>query len=157
MDFYIVLYCIVLYCIVLYCIVLYWASLIAQLVKNPPATQETQLDSWVGKIHWRRDRLPTPVFLGFHCGSTGKESACSVGDLSLISGLGRAPGEGKGYPLQYSVLESSMDCIIHEVAKSWTQLSDFHFLYCIIYRKVNYIHSFHIYFISCKKEIDKGS
>ena len=59
-------------------------------------------DSWVGKICWRRDRLPTPVFLGFPCGSAGKESACNVEDLSSIPGLGRFPGEGKGYPLQYS-------------------------------------------------------
>ena len=42
---------------------------------------------WVGKIPWRTDRLPTPVFLGFHGGSDGKESSCSVGDLGLISGL----------------------------------------------------------------------
>ena len=48
------------------------ASLIAQLVKNPPAMQETQFNFWVGKIPWRRDRLPTPVFLGFPCGSAGK-------------------------------------------------------------------------------------
>ena len=48
-------------------------------------------------------------------------------DLGSIPGLGRAPGEGKGYPLQYSGLENSMDCIVHGVAKSRTQLSDFHF------------------------------
>ena len=63
----------------------------------------------VRKIPWRRDRLPTPVFLGFPCGSVGKESTCYAGDLGLIPGLGRSPGEGKGYPLQYSGLESSMD------------------------------------------------
>ena len=103
------------------------ASHIAQLVKNPPAMQETPGDSWIGKIHWRRDRLPTPAFLGFPCGSAGKESACNVGDLGLIPGLGRCPGEGKGYPLQYSGLENSMDCIVHGVTKSWTRLSDFHF------------------------------
>ena len=44
-----------------------------------------------------------------------------------VSGLGRSPGEGKGYPLQYSDLENSMDCIVHGVPKSWTQLNDFHF------------------------------
>ena len=49
-------------------------------------------------------------FLGFPCGSAGKESACNVGDLGLVPGLGRSPGEGKGYPLQYSGLENSMDC-----------------------------------------------
>ena len=56
----------------------------------------------------------------FPCGPAGKESACSAGDLGLIAGLGRSPGGGKGYPLQYSGLENSMDCIVHEVAKSRT-------------------------------------
>ena len=81
----------------------------AQLVKNLPAMQETQLDFWVREIHRRRDRLPTPVFLGFPYGSAGKESTCNVGDLGSVPGLGRSPGEGKGYPLQYSGLENSMD------------------------------------------------
>ena len=66
---------------------------------------------WVGKICWKRDRLPNPVFLGFPGGSAGKESACNVGDLDSIPGLGRSSGEGKGYPLQYFGLENSMDCI----------------------------------------------
>ena len=78
---------------------------------------------WVGKIPWRRDRLSTPVFLGFPCVSAGKESACNEGDLDSIPGLGRSPGEGIGYPLQYSGLENSMD---YTVTKGWTQLSDFH-------------------------------
>ena len=64
---------------------------------------------WVGKIRWRRDRLPTPVFLGFPDGSARKDSAFNLGGLGLILGLGRSPGEGKGYPLQYSGLENSMD------------------------------------------------
>ena len=66
-----------------------------------------------GKICWRRNRLPTPVFLGFPDGSAGKESACNVGDLDSIPGMGRCSGEGKGYPLQYSGLENSgcWDCI----------------------------------------------
>ena len=64
-----------------------------------------QFNSWVGKIHWRRDRLPTPVFLGCPCGSAGKESACSAGDL----GSGRSPGKGNGNPLQYSCLGDPMD------------------------------------------------
>ena len=76
-------------------LIIIWASLIAQLVKNPPVVQGTL----VGKIPWRRVRLPTSVFLDFPCGSAGKESACSVGDLGLIPELGRSPGEGKGYPL----------------------------------------------------------
>ena len=61
------------------------------------------------------------------CGSAGKESACNMGDLGSIPGLGRSPGEGKGYPLQYSGLENSMDYVVHDVAKSQTQLSNFHF------------------------------
>ena len=61
------------------------------------------------QICWRRDRLPTPVFLGFPSGSVGKESACNMGHLGLNPGLGRSPGEGKAYPLQYSGLESSME------------------------------------------------
>ena len=54
------------------------------------------------EIRWRRDRLPTPVFLGFPCDSAGKESACNAGDLGSILRLGKSPAEGKGYPLQYS-------------------------------------------------------
>ena len=102
------------------------APLIAQLVKNPPAMQE--FNSWVRKIRWRRDRLPMSVYFGFPCGSAGKKSAYNVEDLGSIPGLGWCPGEGRGYPLQYSGLENSMDCIVHGVSKSWTQLSDFHFL-----------------------------
>ena len=66
------------------------------------------------------DGLPTPVFLGFPFGSAGKESAYNAGDLGLIPGLGRSAGEGKGYPLQYSGLENSMDYIVHGVTKSRT-------------------------------------
>ena len=94
------------------------ASLISQWVKNPPAAQEPRFNSWVRKIPWRRNRLPTLVFLGFPCGSTGEEFACSVGDLGSISRLRRSPGEGKGYPLQYSSLENSIDCIVHGFAKT---------------------------------------
>jgi len=86
-----------------------WASLVAQLVKNPPAMQETQFDSWVEKIHWRRDRLPTPVFLSLPGGSTSRESAHNVGSNP---GLQISPEEGNGYPLQYSGLENSMDCTV---------------------------------------------
>ena len=107
------------------------ASLIAQLLRIPLQCRRPQFDSWIRKIHWRRDRLPILVFLGFSCGSTGKESTCNVGNLGLISGLGRSPGERKGYPLQHSSLENSKDCIVHGVAKSQTQLSNllsfFHF------------------------------
>ena len=57
---------------------------------------------------------------GFPDSSVGKESACNAGDLGSVRGLGRSPGEAKGYSLQYSGLENSMDCIVHGVAKSWT-------------------------------------
>ena len=65
-------------------------------------------------------------YKSFLRGSAGKESACSVGDLGSISGLGRSPGEGNGFPLQYSGLENCMDCVVHGVAKS--RMSDFHSL-----------------------------
>ena len=55
-------------------------------------------DSWVRKVCWRGDRLPTSVFLGFPCGSADEESACNVEDLGSIPGLGRSPGERNGYP-----------------------------------------------------------
>ena len=73
--------------------------------------------------------LPTPVFLGFPCGSAGEELACNAEYLGLIPGLGRYTGEGNSYPLQYSGLEDSVDCLNHGggVAKSWTRLSNFHF------------------------------
>ena len=87
------------------------------IIKSPQGCEEsnvterlsTHFDSWVGKIPWRRNRLPTPVFLGFPGGSDGKESACNTGDLSSVPGLGRSPGERKSYLLQYSGLENSMD------------------------------------------------
>ena len=88
------------------------ASLIAQLVRICLQCRRPWFDSWVGKIRWRRDRLPTPVFL--------------AADLGSIPGLGRSPGEEKGYPLQYSGLENSMDYIVHGVTKNRTWLSDFH-------------------------------
>ena len=90
----------------------FWASILAQLVKNLPAMQETPVQFLGQEDTWRRDRLPTPAFLGFPGGSAGKESAGNVGDLGWIPGLRRSPGEGNGYPLQYSGLENSMDCIV---------------------------------------------
>ena len=73
--------------------------------------QGAWFDPWVRKIHWRRDRLPTPVFLDFHGGSAAKESACNA-DLGSVPGLGRYPEEGKDYLLQYSGLENFMNCIV---------------------------------------------
>ena len=72
-----------------------------------------------------RQRFPQQCKKCFS-GSAGKESSCNAGDLGSIPGLGRSPGEGKGYPLQNSGLENSVDCIVHGVSKSWTGLSDFH-------------------------------
>ena len=69
--------------------------------------------------------------MGFPCGSAGKESACNAGDLGLIPGLRRSPGEGKDYPLQNSDLENSVNCIVHGVAKSRTLLSDVHFYFYV--------------------------
>ena len=89
------------------------------MVKNPPANAGDSEDT--GSIHGL-GRSPT----GGN-GNLCKESACNAGDLGSILRLGRCPGEGKGYPLQCSSLENSMDCIVHGVAKSRTQLSDFRF------------------------------
>ena len=72
--------------------------------------------------------------MGFPCGSAGKESTCNAGDLGSIPGLGRFPGKGRGYPLQYSGLENSRDYTVYGVAKSRTRLSNFH---C------------HLYFLGC--------
>ena len=88
--------------------------------------QETLVRFLGQEDSWRRDKLLTPVFLGFPGGSAGKEFTCNVGDLGSIPRLGRYPGEGKGYPLQYSGLENSMNYIVHGVPKSQTQLNDFH-------------------------------
>ena len=86
-----------------------WASLVAELVKNRPAMQETPVRVLGQQDPWRRDRLPTPVFLDLPGGSDSKESTCNVGDLGLIPGLGRFPGGGHGNPLQCSCLENPMD------------------------------------------------
>ena len=79
------------------------------MVRNPLQCRRPWFDSSVSKFPWRRDRIPTPVFLGFPGGSDGKESACNVKDLGLIPGLGRSLGLGRGghgNPLQYSCLEN---------------------------------------------------
>ena len=84
---------------------------------------------------------------GFLSGSAGKESDYNAGDLGSIPGLGRCPGEGKGYPLQYFALESSMDCTVHGVAKRWTQLSDFHFHLTGVHLWNEWIHSYFYPFV----------
>ena len=80
--------------------------------------QETPVQLLGREDPLEKDRLPTPVFLGFSCGLAGKESTCNAGYLDLIPGFGRSPGEGKGYPLKYSDLENSTDCIVHGVTES---------------------------------------
>ena len=105
-----------------------WASLIAQLVKNPPAMQETLVlflglsgrSPGEGKGYpFQYSGLKNSMDW-FPCGSPGKESTCNAGDPGLIPGLGRSPGEGTGYPFQYSGLKNSVDYIVHGVAKSQT-------------------------------------
>ena len=84
------------------------AAWISSLLKRfIPCWSKVQI--YLQLIHWRRGRLSAPLFLGFPCGSAGKESACHARDLGSIPRLGRSPGEGKGCPLQYSSLENSMD------------------------------------------------
>ena len=85
---------------------------------------DSKSEGCVFKSHWGQIG-----FLGFPGGSDSKESTCDVGDLDSIPGLGRSPGEGNGYPLQYSCLENSMDrgawqATVNGMAKFWTQLSD---------------------------------
>ena len=77
-------------------------SLVVQLIKNPPAIQETLVPFLSQEDPLEKDRLPTPVFLGFPSGSDSKKSACIAGNLGSAPGLGRSPGEGNDYPLQYS-------------------------------------------------------
>ena len=103
---------------------------------------------WVGKIPWRRARQPTPVFLGFPCGSAGKEYACNAGDLGLIPGLGRSPGEGKGYTLQYSGLENSMD---YTVANSQTWMRDFDCVHYVLAKLFHLLPRFVIAFLPRSK------
>ena len=105
---------------------MYKTSPIAQLVKNPLQCRRPQFDSWVGKIHWRRDRLPIPVFLGFPVVQLVKDPPAMW--ETCVRSLGWEDPLEKGvYPLQYAGLENSTNCIVHGVAKSWTPLSNFHF------------------------------
>ena len=91
-----------------------------QLSVKPAAIQQE------GKF-WHPLFTPSIPSMGFTDSSVGKEPTCNAGGPGSIPGLGKSPGEGKAYPLQCSGLENSMDCIVHGVAKSWTQLSNFHF------------------------------
>ena len=87
------------------------------------------------------------IHLDFLCGSAGKESACNVGDLGSIPGLGRSPGEGKGFPLQYSGLQNSKDCIVHGFQRVGPWLSKFHSIHFAYFKRHNtFLH------LSVKKE-----
>ena len=82
------------------------------MVARPPYTSALTLNKYLhGFLYGAK---------GFPCGSADKESACNVRDLGSIPGLGRSPGEGKGYAVQHSGLENSMDYIVHGVTKSQT-------------------------------------
>ena len=86
--------------------------------------QDRAFTPWLTAVHVVFPNSPSSATTygaacsGFPCGSAGKESPCNARDLGSIPGLGRSPGEGNDYPLVYSYLENSMDCIVHEVAKS---------------------------------------
>ena len=108
-----------------------------QLVKNLPAMWETWVPSlgWIDPLEKSIDCIVHGVaksrtqlsFWASLVAQLVKKSTCNMGDLGLIPGLGRFPEEGKSYPLQYSGLENSKDCLVNGVTKSWTQLSNFHF------------------------------
>ena len=104
------------------------ASLIAQLVENP-AMQETPVRFQGQEDPLEKGKATHCSIFWFPCGSADKESACNVGDLGSIPGLGGSPGEGKGYPLQYSGLENSMDCSPwgHRVGDDWATFTSLHF------------------------------
>ena len=97
------------------------ASFITQLLENSPAMQETPVWFLGQEDPLEKWKATPPVFMGFPGSSAGGESAWNAGDLGSIPGLGRFPGEGKGYPLQYSSLENSMDCMY-----SWWVLKGHH-------------------------------
>ena len=106
------------------------ASLIPQLVKNPPAMQETPVRLLGQEDPLEKGQAIHSSIRGFPSWLSWQRMclhACTAGDLGSFPGLGRSPGEQKGYPLQYSGLENSMDCTVHGVTKSRTGLSDFHF------------------------------
>ena len=99
---------------------------IAQLVKEPTCkVGDPSLIPGLGNTLGKGSTTHSSI-LRLPYGSVGKETAGNVGDLGSVLGLRRSPGEGKGYPLQYSGRENSMDCGVHGVSKSQTRLSDFH-------------------------------
>ena len=99
-------------------------TLITQLVKNPPTMPETPLDSWVRTARWRRDRLPTPVFLGLLCASAVTLPAEWE---TWVWSLGWQNPLEKGKASYSSILVWRIPWTVHRVTKNWIQLSDFHF------------------------------
>ena len=93
---------------------------------NLPAVQKTPVQFLGQEEPLEKGSATHSVFLGFPCGSAGKESACNVGDLGSKPGLGRSDPLEKG-KATHSGLENSMGCIVHGVAKNQIRLSDFHF------------------------------
>ena len=139
---------------------LLWASRVPLLVKNPPSVQETPVWFLRQKFPWTRDRLSTPVFLGFPGDWNGKESACIAGDLGSIPGLERSLGRGNDNPFQYSCLEIPMDRgawrgTVHRVAKSRSWLSTAQPVPPVL-KKVNII-GVHFIFSQIKRPTVSGS
>ena len=96
------------------------------------SSRRPQFNSWVGKIHWGRDRLPTPAFLGFPGGSAGKESACHAGDLGSIPGLGRSPGEETSSILAWRIPWTVQSTGSQRVGHDWATFTFmFHLVRCL--------------------------
>ena len=98
-------------------------------MSEPHRGWERKMVQSLGKAGWRFLKWLSIELASFPGGLAGKESACNAGDLSMILELGGSPGEGSGYPLQYSGLENPTDYTVHRFTKSRTQLCDFHFKY----------------------------
>ena len=103
--------------------------MIVKMIQNLENKMASQINSLETRIEKMQERFNKDLeeIKGFPGGSEVKASACNVGDLGSIPGLGRCAEEGNSCPLRYSGLENSMICIVHGVAKSWTRLSNFHF------------------------------
>ena len=105
-------------------------------IVNNAAVNRDACIFWINVFVFFGEILRSEIAESFPCVSAGKEYVCNVGDLGWIPGLGRSPAEGKGYPLQYSGLENSMDCIVHRVTKSQTGLNDLHSLTHCLYPRL---------------------
>ena len=113
------------------------ASVLSQkLVRTSPAHRQIANSKFIDSY---ADILYQLSHQGSPNSSVGKESACNSGGPGLIPGLGRSPGEGIGYPLQYSGLENAMDCIVHGVTKSQSRLGHFHFHMWILLKNKNVV------------------